>query len=350
MAYFHSRNPLLEVKPMKIQILVASILVNCAFAQTIVTDPGPAMPPPAAPAAAPDTVTIRQGGTSATLAAAAQRITFVKTDADDPKAAIANTLITQVGLNLLTMGMGSQMLRWNPYMGEAFQQFTSLGKGLFTGKGNDVKGFEYDTLPGLTAGVTLKPQPVEILMPLDPLRPSADFNIDSVQPVLLRLETRPEDQLRVMASHRIVIKQEKKGRFDLKPKSEREEKDVQQRLIPVELQRQPGNILRVTTTSALEPGEYALVLRAKSEQGVPTQNIALKPIAQPAPAANAASADPMAQMMAQAQMQQQQQQAAAPKGLFGLGKGPKAAPQPPPQSAAAANQVGFLAWDFRVIE
>src|ERR1051326_7189720 len=223
----------------KLRIVLAAFTVTSAIAQ-----------PPQ------DRVTVKQGETSMTLNDAPQKVLFVKSESDDPKAAIANTLITQVGLNLLTMGMGSQMLRWNPYMGEAFQQFTSLGKGLFTGKGNDVKGFEYDTLPGLTAGVTLKPQPVEILMPLDPLRPSADFNIDSVQPVLLRLETRPEDQLRVMASHRIVIKQEKKGRFDLKPKSEREEKDVQQRLIPVELQRQPGNILRVTTTPALHPAEY----------------------------------------------------------------------------------------------
>ncbi|HKA00477.1 MAG TPA: hypothetical protein VKE70_28390 [Candidatus Solibacter sp.] len=272
---------------------------------------------------------LRHGESSSTLAPVAQRITFVKTDSDDPKAAIANTLITQVGFNLLTMGVGSQMLRWNPYMGEAFSQFTNIGKGLLTGHGAaDLKGFEYDTLPGVAAPLTVKPQPVELLIPLEPFRPTAEFSAESVQPVLLRLQVRLDDSVRVMAAHKVAIKQEKKGRFDLKPKSERQESGIEERAIPVNFERQPGNILRVTTREALEPGEYALVLRSS---GAPTQNVALKPVAVAAPAVPAAPAAPPER----------------PKGLFGAMKAPKA---PAPDSTPQTATVGFLAWDFRVVE
>jgi hypothetical protein len=282
----------------------------------------------------PDAVTIRQGETVSTLNASAQRITFVKTDVEDPKAAIANTLITQVGLNLLTMGMGSQMLRWNPYMGEAFQQFANIGKSVLTGHGNELKGFEYDTLPGLRAPVTLKPQPVEITIPLEPFRPSPDFSLESVQPVLLRLQVRLDDEVRVMAAHRVVIKQEKKGRFDMKPKSERHDAGIEERAILIQLERQPGNVLRVTTSAALEPGEYALVLRIKSENGEPTQNVALKP-------AGPVTPPPAQQVAAQPAPQR-------PKGLFGV-MSPKSASTPPVPPPAADSPVGFLAWDFRVV-
>jgi hypothetical protein len=298
----------------KLRIVLAAFTVASAIAQ-----------PPQ------DRVTVKQGETSMTLNDAPQKVLFVKSESDDPKAAIANTLITQVGLNLLTMGMGSQMIKWNPYMGEAFSQFTNVGKGLFTGHGTDVKGFEYDTLAGLTSSTTLKPQPFEILLPLDPFRPSADFNVDDVQPVLLHLETRPEDQVRMLASRRVVIKQEKKGRFDLKPKSERQETAVNERPVAIQFERQPGNILHITSAAPLETGEYALVLRAKGENGAQSRNIPLKPVS-PAPQA-AAAAPPMP--------------IAPPKSMFGMLKGPK---QPTPAPEQSNMQVGFLAWDFRVIE
>jgi hypothetical protein len=279
---------------------------------------------------APDAVTIRYGDSTSTLNPVAQRITFVKSDSEDPKAAIANTLITQVGFNLLTMGVGSQMLRWNPYMGEAFSQFTNIGKGLFTGHGTDVKGFEYDSLPGLAAPLTIKPQPLDILMPLEPFRPTADFSADHVQPVLLRLQVRLDDEVRLMAAHQVVIKQEKKGRFDLKPKSERQESNIEERAIATQIERQPGNILHITTSTPLDPGEYALVLRTKNDKGAATQNVALKAAA--APPAQPATPPPPQR-----------------RGLFGVAKvnnTPQMPPAPPPGEPA----VGFVAWDFRVVQ
>jgi hypothetical protein len=301
-------------------IAVAVVFATLGLAQT---EPAPG---------AAASVTIRQGESISTLNPTAQSVIFVKSEAEDPKAAIANTLITQVGLNLLTMGVGSQMLRWNPYMGEAFQQFTNVGKSVFTGHGTDVKGFEYDSLPGLAARVTLKPLPAELIIPLEPFRPAADFSFDNIQPVLLRLQVRLDDQMRLLASHRVVIKQEKKGRFDLKPKSERQEAAVDERAIPIQFERQPGNVLRVTTSAPLEPGEYALVLRTKSGEGAPTQNVALKPIAGATPVTAAApSPEPPA----------------PPRSPFGVFK--KSAPPQNVQTPPTGTTVGFLAWDFRVV-
>jgi hypothetical protein len=307
-------------------------------------------------APAPDRPLIRQGEAANPLADLPQKIMFVKSDAEDPRVAIATTLITQVGLNLLTMGMASQMGAWNPYMNDAFKQFANIGKGLLSSHGNDVKGFEYDTLPGLTAKTTLKADKVELLIPVDMYRPSADFSIEGLEPVLLHLETRPQDNMRVMASRKVLIKESKKGRFDLKPTSERQESEVVERVVPIDVERQPGNIFRVTTREPLEQGEYALVLRGKSPKGAATQNIALRPVSVPeaAPAPDnpmmAGMMPGMAGMMGGGGTTPPSQQ---PKrgGLFGMGKGSM-----PPQQAQAPNMApgapvaGFLAWDFRVIQ
>jgi hypothetical protein len=277
----------------------------------------------------PEGATIRQAQECNALPEAPQKVLFVKSDADDPKAAIANTLITQVGLNLLTMGMGSQMMRWNPYMGEAFSQFTNLGKGLFTGHGSSVKGFEYETLPGLTSRTTIKPGPVELVIPLEAFRPSADFQPESVEPVLLRLETREQDQVRLLVSRQVTIQDEKKGRFDMKPKRERQEGKVQQQTIPVDVERQAGNVLRVASREPLAPGEYALVMRAKSANGEATRNVALKPVSAPPPAMTPPMEPPQRS-----------------KGMFGMMHSQAAPPAPAPDAGVVS---GFVAWDFRVI-
>ncbi|MCU1232874.1 MAG: hypothetical protein JWP63_841, partial [Candidatus Solibacter sp.] len=193
------------------------------------------IPPPAPAVAVP---IARQGALSSTLLDVPQKVMFVKSDTTDPKAAIANVLLSDVGIQLLTMGLAPGLM-WNPYMNEAVTKAAKIGKGMILSHSNDLKGFEFDTLPGLTARATFKPDNIELDIPLDTYRPSADFQVDGLEPVLLRLETRPKDQLRVLASRRVSIKEQKKGRFDLKPTSLREETDVQEQAIPIVMVRQP---------------------------------------------------------------------------------------------------------------
>ena len=45
-------------------------------------------------------------------------------------------------------------------------------KGILVGHGSDTKGFEYDTLPGATAEVTLKEGNAEFLMPMNSYLPA----------------------------------------------------------------------------------------------------------------------------------------------------------------------------------
>ena len=71
---------------------------------------------------------------------------------------------------------------------------------MLVGHGSDTKGFEYDTLPGATAEVTLKEGNAEFLVPMNNYVPSADFDVARVQPVLVRLELRDRDNVRLIAS------------------------------------------------------------------------------------------------------------------------------------------------------
>ncbi|HUS05243.1 MAG TPA: hypothetical protein VMZ52_03035 [Bryobacteraceae bacterium] len=297
---------------------------------------------------------VRQGPSfEAKLVERPQKVMFVKSQATDAKAAIANLLLSDVGLNLITMALAPQMKAWNPYMNDSIRKGIDLGKGMLVGHGSDTKGFEYETLPGTTADLTLKEGPAEFLVPMNSYIPSADFDISSVQPVILRLESRDKDAARIMSARQVALKQNKTGRFDLKPTIDRQEANVEQNLVPVNFERLPGNIFKVTPKDALGIGEYALVFRKPSSAGIPTANVALKPTP-PAAAAPATPQDPMAAMMAQMQGAQ-----GAPNGQPGtapsrspLGMLRRGGQQPPPPLAAMESQAGmagFIAWDFRVL-
>jgi hypothetical protein len=286
---------------------------------------------------------LRQGEISSTLADVPQKVMFVKSDTPDAKTVIANVVLSEQGIQLITMGLAPGLM-WNPYMNDAVMKAAKIGKGMILSHANDLKGFEFDTLPGLTARTTFKPGKLGVDVPLDTYRTSADFRIDGLEPVLLHLETKPKDQMRVLASRRVSIKEQKKGRFDLKPTTVREENDVQEQRIAIEMERMPGNILHISTVEPLVQGEYALVLRAKSESGAATQNIALKSTAAPAAPAAAEPVDPMAAMMGTGTAPPPQKR----QGLFG-GTARSAAPAKP-EPAATPGAAGFLAWDFRVIE
>jgi hypothetical protein len=321
-----------------------------SVAPAVASNPEPpaASAPPAPPAPPPipanlENAVVRQGETSLPLTERPQKVMFVKSDAADPKAAIADLLITQVGLPLLTMGMSSQMGMWNPYMNEAFTKAINIGKGMVLGRGSDTQGFEFDMLPGTSSALTIKSGPAEFLLPLNRYLASANVDLAEWQPVLLRLETRDKDQARVLSSRHVRLKQVKKGRFDMKPTMERQESEVQQTNIPVNIRRVEGNIYSIAPLEPLTAGEYAIVFRGKAPAGSYTTNVPLRVVSPPPAVEN----DPYA-------MPQGGKPGMPSGGLMGglMGRRQSAPspmmnslnPQPPKQ-----QMTGFIAWDFRVL-
>lgn len=261
---------------------------------------------------------------------------FVKSDITDPKQAIANVLISQVGVPLLTMGLSTQMKMWNPYMGEALTRASNLGVGVLLGHGVDTKGFEFEMLPGLRSQTALQRGPAEFLIPLNRYV-SGDENASAdVQLILVRLQARDQDQARLIASRRILLKENKKGRFDLKPTVERQESNLQQTTIDIEAHRDEGNVYRISPKQPLEPGEYALIFRKKADTGAYTANVALRPM----------SSNPTEQTA----MPPNAPQPGKFSGLVRHGPtmmrpGLPMQTQPP---APRQQVTGFIAWDFRV--
>src|SRR5450759_3679677 len=90
----------------------------------IVKDHSPALPSAPPPAALPETplttVTARQGAGTFPLSDKPQSVMFVKREAGTAKEAVVNIVLSDVGIQLITMGL-SPMIGWNPYMGDAGQ-------------------------------------------------------------------------------------------------------------------------------------------------------------------------------------------------------------------------------------
>jgi hypothetical protein len=300
---------------------------EAAPAAAATATPEPPAPPPVP--AGLDRALVRQGAASFSLPDRPQKVVFVKSQSDSAKEVIANLLLSDVGLSLLTMGLAPQMKMWNPYFGDTLSKATALGKGLLHSRGADTKGFEYDTLPGTTADVTLAAGRPELLIPMNTYLASADVDLASVQPVLLKLETREKDQARLLSSRQVLLKETKKGRFDFKPTVERQELGVEQNAIPVDVELTAEHVYRVTPKQDLGPGEYALVLRRRADPGAFSADLPLKPT--PAPVERAG-------MMPAAQPPTR-------RGLLGL-----SSPTLPSQTAPQAPMAGFLAFDFRVLQ
>ena len=318
-------------------------------------------PVPAIPAAPPrpaqlDTVTARQGVAFFPLSDKPQAVLFVKSEAGSAKDAIVNVVLSDVGIQLITMGL-TPMMPWNPYLGDAISKAAKLGKNLLLNKNGDTKGFEIETLTGSTADVTLKEGTVEFLVPVNRYIPSADMDPSTIEPVVLRLQPRDNEQRRLLCNRKVVLKQTKTGRFDLKPTTDRVESNVEQALVPITVERMPEGVIRITTNEDLKRGEYALVFRKKDASGAYTANVPLKPAPRqpsaPAEAASAAGFPGMTPEQVQI-MKTQQAQAQTPPprgGMLGLGLGRRAPAAPPaPAPAAAASDAGFLAWDFRILQ
>jgi hypothetical protein len=307
------------------------------------------------------TVTARQGASAFPLSDKPQSVLFVKSEAGTAKEAVVNVVLGDVGIQLITMGL-SPMMGWNPYLGDTINKVAKLGKGLLLNKNGATQGFEIETLTGSTADVTLKEGKVELLIPLDRYISSADMDPSTIEPVVLRMQPRDNEQRRVLSGRKVILKQTKKGRLDLKPTTDRVESDVEQSLVPITVERMPNGVIKITTDENLTRGEYALVFRKKDASSVYTANVPLKATPKqasaPAEAAPPAGAFPgmtpemMSQMTQEqmAAMQQGQAQPAQPRGgMFG-GMGRRAPAAPPTKTPAADTAgAGFLAWDFRVL-
>lgn len=351
----------------------------------VVKDPGPALPLAAPVAAVPETplttVTARQGASTFPLSDKPQSVLFVKSEAGTAKEAVVNIVLGDVGIQLITMGL-APMVGWNPYLGDVVSKAAKVGKGLLLNQNGATKGFEIETLTGATADVTLKEGKAEFLIPMNRYIPSADMDPSTIEPVVLRMQPRENEQRRVLSGRKVIIKTTKKGRFDLKPTSDREESNVEQSLVPITVERMPNEIIKITTGEDLKRGEYALVFRKKDPASALTANVVLKATQKqtgasadatpPAGAMPPGGAFPgmtpemmaqmtpeqraaMQQQMIAMQMQQQGQgqPPAQPKGggmggMFG-GMGRKTPPPPPTQAPTADASTGFLAWDFRVL-
>jgi hypothetical protein len=332
-------------------------------AENIVKDPDPTLPSAPPPAALPETplttVTARQGAGAFPLCDKPQSVVFVKSEAGTAKEAVVNIVLSDVGIQLITMGL-SPMIGWNPYMGDAIGKMAKLGKGMLLNSNGTTRGFEIETLTGSTADVTLKEGRVELLIPLNLYIPSADMDPGTIEPVVLRMQPRDNEQRRVLSGRKVILNQTKKGRFDLKPTTDRVESDVEQSLVPITVERTPNGVVKITTNEDLKRGEYALVFRKKDASGICAANVPLK--ATPKQATAPAGAFPGMtpemmmgqmtpdQMAAMEQMQQGQAQPAQPRGgMFG-GLGRRAPAAPPTQAPGGdAARTGFLAWDFRVL-
>ena len=162
-----------------------------------------------------------------------------------------------------------------PYAETGAVKLGHLGRELISRHGIDAKRVEFDVLPGRTAGVSVNPGDVEIVVPLNRYLLSAQ-SIEDVRPVLLKLDVSAQDQVRIVAARHVDLKQAKKNRFDLKPAVDRMEESIDETELAVSFERLAGNVYRIVNTDTLAVGEYAVVFRTKGESGHYTANVALK--------------------------------------------------------------------------
>jgi hypothetical protein len=163
-----------------------------------------------------------------------------------------------------------------PYMENVAAKAAHLGKELVARHGTDANHIEFDTLAGTTAGVSLKPGNVEVLVPLNQYIPSGQAIPEDIRPVLLKLDVSVKDQVRIMAARHFELRQEKKGRLDLKPDVTRIEGEVDEVIVPSSFERLPANVYRIVNTEPLTAGEYAVVFRKKAESARYTTNVVLR--------------------------------------------------------------------------
>jgi hypothetical protein len=163
-----------------------------------------------------------------------------------------------------------------PYMEAGAAKAARFGKSLLSRHGGEFEQVEFDALAGATADVSFRTGNLEIVVPLNQYVTPAQALPEEVRPVILKLDVDLKHQVRILAARHIVLKKDKKGRFDFKPAVERSETEVDEFVIPSSFERLPETVYRIRTTEPLAAAEYALVFRTKAKDGNFTRNVALK--------------------------------------------------------------------------
>jgi hypothetical protein len=163
-----------------------------------------------------------------------------------------------------------------PYIEAGAAKAAHFGKSLISRHGGEFEQVAFDALAGATADVSFQIGTLEIVVPLNQYVTTAQALPEEVRPVILKLDVDLKHQVRILAARHIVVKKDKKGRFDFKPAVERSETELDEFVIPSSFERLPENVYRIRTTEPLAAGEYALVFRTKAKDGNFTDNVALK--------------------------------------------------------------------------
>ena len=206
----------------------------------------------------------------------ARRLVSVKNKETQPKSWLAQVPISKIGTTLLTLEAGPEARAVTPYMETGLTKAAHLGKGILTKHGSAQQEFEFDLLPGPTAGVTIYEGTVEILIPLNAYLPSVEARLDDVQPVLLKLSESEKDQSRVISTRAVVVQEDRKGRFDMKGRTEKQEKAREETSIPIMFTRLADHVIKAVSQEPLTMGEYALIFRRKAPSGESVENVVLR--------------------------------------------------------------------------
>ncbi|MBV9180159.1 MAG: hypothetical protein JO356_02520 [Acidobacteria bacterium] len=226
---------------------------------------------------------IRQGARGEILLTEhSRRLVFVKSKEMESKSLLSKVPISRIGSTLLTLEMGPEARALTPYVGTGMAKAAHIGRGILSGRGSAQQEFEFDVLPGPTAGVTIYEGELEILVPLNAYLPSAEDKLDEVQPVLLKLAESEKDQCRVLSTRSVAVKEDRKGRFALKETTERREGEREEVSIPMKFSWLPGKVIQAISSQPLTTGEYALIFRTKAVSGQDLEDVVLRSPSAPA--------------------------------------------------------------------
>jgi hypothetical protein len=98
---------------------------------------------------------------------------------------------------------------------------------------------EIETLNGSTADVTLKEGKVELFIPLNRYIPNADLDPGAIEPVVLRVQPRDNEQRRLLSGRKVIVYRRRRA---VRSEADRPtESDVEQSLVPITVERNGGS-------------------------------------------------------------------------------------------------------------
>jgi len=205
-----------------------------------------------------------------------RHLVFVKSSETQPKSLLAKVPVSKIGTTLLTIEAGPEARAVTPYVESGMAKAAHIGQGMLTGHGSAKHELEFDLLPSPSAGTTIYEGPVEILIPLNTYLPSTDAKLEDAEPVLLKLTASEKDQARVISTRSILVKDDRKGRFDWKGRTEKQEGAREEISVPITFTRLADHIIQAVSQQPLTTGEYALIFRRKAPSGQNSEDVVLR--------------------------------------------------------------------------